>query len=254
MCAQEDWAAIYAAHDVAEVLYHTARHDLRLPTPLSSAALPRFSAYSSPDRSRMISLWRNPTSIYSDPHGSRMISLWRNPTSIYSDPHGARMISLWRNPTVLASSTDALALNLGPGSGGGTPAPVGWQAVGFDDRTWGGAVGATVDGTHQPVPGSGAIWSSAAATVSDCLFRHRFTVPAPVVSASITVTGDDSLAGVWLNGTFIGSTTLLMTGLETATFAVPTSLLILGGTNVLAVRGTNQVPVLGFVSYLLTVS
>lgn len=35
-CTQQDWAAIYAARDVAEVLYHTARHDLRLPTPLPS--------------------------------------------------------------------------------------------------------------------------------------------------------------------------------------------------------------------------
>ena len=37
VCAQEDWPAISAAHDVAECLYHISRHDLRLPTPVSTA-------------------------------------------------------------------------------------------------------------------------------------------------------------------------------------------------------------------------
>lgn len=147
--------------------------------------------------------------------------------------------------TIVSSAGTVKALTLG---NGGTP-PADWQATGFDDSAWVGAVTANTNAPgypYPPPPGAAWVWSEnpPAAAPEQALFRHHFSLPAGrITGASLALNADDSVTSGYLNGTQVAALSgPATTGQFQVTTAIPLDTLVAGGSNVLALEGINPTP------------
>lgn len=134
-------------------------------------------------------------------------------------------------------------------------APDGWRNVAYNDSAWGLAVAATTHASYVTVPGSAAIWATAlpASATEHLLTRRTFTLSAGLVtSATLTISADDDLEGVWLNNAFLGAEHSL-SGDNTLTITVDPALLLPGASNVLAVYVRNELAPNAALSYKLEI-
>lgn len=167
--------------------------------------------------------------------------------------------------TVVVSSTAAKAKTLWNGTSNDAP-PAGWNTVGFNATAWSNAAGgtgagSTLEGLGYVPTGADELWSqSTTVDGEDALFRQTFTLPSGTIgSAQVEIEVDDSAPGLWVNGTFLWSRPNIVAGnyLPADTVAIPPSLLVAGGSNVIAVWGRNQFTTGGhsaFVAYRIVVS
>lgn len=149
--------------------------------------------------------------------------------------YGAERASF--TPTTIASDHTAdKILSLGAFGDYDDP-PGGWYAVEYDDTDWPAAVAADL-GSFPAVPGTEPIWSTnlPALDRENLLVRRRFTLPAgKVTSATLTVSVDAHVRGVWLNGNSLGAAAGSPDPGFDFSATVDPALLHPGRTNVLAV-------------------
>ena len=152
------------------------------------------------------------------------------------------------------------------GNTGGSPYqvaaadPVGWMLPSgtgpgqFDDSAWGAAVSATTSGETLP-PSSTALWHTAlpATDTEVNLFRRTFTLASgAIASATLTLRADDLVEALYLN-----AIALDISGIGdnlTATIAIPATLLVAGGSNILAAKVANNGAPHAWLAFSLAVS
>jgi hypothetical protein len=166
--------------------------------------------------------------------GSRPIGA--NYTQIGAD---GRLVASPSAGATIVSSISSKVLALWNGSIN-VAEPTGWTLQAFNDSAWAVAVLDTTDTVH-PTP-TGATWVSYSnAWVYDYakwLLRIDFTLsPGAVSAVTLQYNVDDLLLGFWVNGTFITADS--SGGLTLRTVTIPTTLLILGGANVIAAEIQN---------------
>lgn len=136
------------------------------------------------------------------------------------------------------------AKSLWTGSTNSAP-PAGWQSLSFDDSAWGAAVLAchhVFDEGREPA-GSTWIWDRYGCPIEaqgvQNLIRHRFRVPAGLISqARIQTNSDDNTLGIWINGVFVGNK---LTGKQSGPITIEFSpdLIRPGEDNIIAVWATD---------------
>jgi hypothetical protein len=108
--------------------------------------------------------------------------------------------------TVASDTTNTIATSLTDGAGGNTVPPSDWNTPDFAlDGSWAPAVAADVGTSPTVVAGAAAVSVNVTPALNEqILIRHQFSLPDGVVtSARITISADNYVYGVWLNGAFL---------------------------------------------------
>lgn len=147
------------------------------------------------------------------------------------------------NGTTINSDTTAKALSLWNGSSNNAP-PTNWQLASFSDSGWSNAVVASVGsgvGNPQPISGTSALWSSTPPLdhTEECLIRRTFTLPSgQLVGATFSTTEDANILALYINGNAVSVSDPTNSNTP-QTISIPTSYLLAGQSNLIAVEVQN---------------
>jgi len=172
---------------------------------------------------------------------------FQGPGVTVTDDDYRRRVNVFIPGAPVASSTSAFVSAAGAeqtyNNGSSATGPAGWQTLAYNHSGTGWTASIANGGAGMPTPPSGAAYvantNSAQAVDARHLFFRSFTLPAGAsTSATLQLVGDDFAEFVWVNNTLVHSgssaeSTVLVT------INVPSSVLIAGAANALAIQVCN---------------
>jgi len=174
---------------------------------------------------------------------------FQGPGVVVSDePHLRRTnVYIPGAPTGTASSTVVSAAGAGKFYDlgvGGTP-PTNWYQPSYSDAAWTTPVADGYDYSAWATP-TGSTWIAVSSATSfsnnqEWLYRRTFTLTSDTLtSATLEFNVDDYVTEAYINGTLFSSGASAGSPTATQTTSVPLSSLVLGGSNLLALRIKNH--------------